>query len=101
MKKPLLSMILCIFPVLVLLAGCAGAPVKTPDRNPFEEAVTNLISLALSAQTRTPYEMAPAAVMPGALKSGKRFSRLEELVMERLAFQLRRQNDLYALCRQN
>jgi hypothetical protein len=101
MKNPIFSMIACLFPALVLLTGCAGVPVRSLDPNPFEEEVSALISRALSAQAHTPHELGPAAVMPGALKSGKRFSRLEELVMERLIFQLRRQNDLYSLSRQN
>jgi hypothetical protein len=101
MRKHLLRTVLCMAPLLALLAGCAGAPVTNSDQEPFEEKLNALISDAISGQARTPYEMAPAGVMSGSLKSGRRFSRLEELVMERLTFELRKQNDFHSLSRQN
>ncbi len=88
-------------PLLAILAGCAATPVKTFDNDQFEEKLNGLISRLISTQTFTPGEMAPAAVMPGSLKSGTRFSRLEELVMERLTLALRKQNDFHKLSRQN
>jgi hypothetical protein len=39
--------------------------------------------------------------MPGSLKSGTRFSRLEEYVMDRLSTALRTRRDVYTLSRQN
>ena len=101
MKRHLLKTVLCIVPLLAILAGCAGTPVKTFDLDPFEEKLNGLISDLISTQTFTPGEMAPAAVMPGSLKSGTRFSRLEELVMERLTMALRKRNDFHKLSRQN
>jgi len=101
MKRHLLRTVLCIAPLLSMLAGCAGAPVRNLKQDPFEDKLTALMSDAVSGQARSPYEMAPAAVMPGSLGSGKRFSRLEELVMERLALRLRKQNEFYSLSRQN
>lgn len=101
MRKHLLKTVLCIVPLLAILAGCAGTPVKTFDQDPFEEKLNGLISSLISSQTFTPGEMAPAAVMPGSLKSGTRFSRLEELVMERLTLALRKRNDFHKLSRQN
>ena len=101
MRKHLLRTVLCIVPLLAILAGCAGTPVNRMDRDPFEEKLNGLINRLISAQTFTPGEMAPAAVMPGSLKSGTRFSRLEELVMERLTLALRKRNDFHKLSRQN
>ena len=101
MKKRLLRIVLCMVPLLAILAGCAGTPVKTFDLDPFEEKLNGLISDLISSQTFTPGEMAPAAVMPGSLKLGTRFSRLEELVMERLTLALRKRNDFHKLSRQN
>ena len=101
MRKHLLRTVLCIVPLLAILAGCAGTPVKTFDHDPFEEKLNGLINRLISSQNFTPGEMAPAAVMPGSLKSGTRFSRLEELVMERLTLALRKRNDFHKLSRQN
>ena len=101
MKKHLFRIVLCMVPLLAILAGCAATPVKTFDNDQFEEKLNGLISRLISTQTFTPGEMAPAAVMPGSLKSGTRFSRLEELVMERLTLALRKQNDFHKLSRQN
>ena len=101
MKKHLWIGILALAPLLALLAGCAGTPLKAPEQEPFEAGLTRLIDRLISNRTYTPGEMAPAAVMPEALKSGARFSRLEELVMERLALALRKQNDFQRLSRQN
>jgi len=101
MRKHLLRIVLCMVPLLAILAGCAGAPVKTLEQDPFEDKLNGLINRLISSQTFTPGEMAPAAVMPGSLKSGTRFSRLEELVMERLTLALRKRNDFHKLSRQN
>lgn len=101
MRKHLWQTVLCIPLLLAVLAGCAGTPVKTLEQEPFEEKLAALIDDAISSQARSPYEMAPTAVMPGSLRSGDRFSRLEELVMERLTLRLRKQNDFYSLSRQN
>jgi hypothetical protein len=92
---------LCPALLLVFMAGCAGTPVKAPEQAPFEVRLDQLIDGLIANRAFTPEEMAPTAVMPGALKSGTRFSRLEELVMERLALALRKQNDFYTLSRQN
>ena len=101
MRKHVLITVLYIAPLLAVLAGCAGTPVKTFDQDPFEEKLNGLISGLISSQNFTPGEMATAAVMPGSLKSGTRFSRLEELVMERLTLALRKRNDFHKLSRQN
>ena len=101
MRKYLLRTVLFIVPLLAILAGCAGTSVKTLDLDPFEEKLNGLISGLISSQNFTPGEMAPATVMPGSLKSGTRFSRLEELVMERLTMVLRKRNDFHKLSRQN
>ena len=101
MRKQLLRSVLCIAPLLAILAGCAGTSVKTFDLDPFEEKLNGLINRLISSQNFTPGEMAPAAVMPGSLKSGTHFSRLEELVMDRLTFALRKRNDFHKLSRQN
>ena len=101
MIKHLRNRILCLAPLLVLLAGCAAPPVKTPEQEPFEARLNQLINSLISNRTFTPGEMAPAAVMSGSLKSGTRFSRLEELVMERLSLALRKRNDFHRLSRQN
>jgi hypothetical protein len=90
MRHHLLRAVLWMVPLLAILAGCAGTParpVRTVEQDPFGEKLTALINNVIATQVRTPKEMVPAAVMPGSLKSGKRFSRLEEVVMERLTFE--------------
>jgi len=92
---------LWLIPLLGALAGCAGTPAKNPVDNPFEKKLANLINTVIATQHLKPGEMAPAGVMPCSPLSDKRFSRLEELVVERLTMALRKQNDLYRLSRQN
>jgi hypothetical protein len=94
--------------LLALLAGgCAGVStqidtVLMPDKHArFEANLHSLLDELLAHQEFTPRELAPVAVMPRSLKAGTRFSRLEELVMERLVMKLRRRNDFHTLSRQN
>jgi len=99
---------LCTILLLAILAGgCAGVSTQTgtglePDQQcRFEAKLNALIDDLIARQKFTPRELAPAAVIPGSLKSGTRFSRLEELVIERLVMKLRKRNDLHTLNRQN
>ena len=101
MRKNLRRRFFCLALIPAFLAGCAGTQVRVPEQEPFEAGLNRLINSLISNRTFTPGEMAPTAVMPGSLKSGTRFSRLEELVMERLALALRKQHDFQKLSRQN
>jgi len=90
--------------LMVFAGGCATAPPKKAEPTPeekFESGVASLINDLLALQRHTPGEMAPAAVMSGALKSGGRYPRLEEYVIEALKRRLRQQHEIYSLSRQN
>lgn len=95
------------FLLLIVVGGCAGVS-KKPESvtafeggNHFENRLYRLVEDLVDAEAHTPGEIAPVAVMPGSLKSGTPFSRLEEMVMERLAMRLRKDHNLTPLSRQN
>jgi hypothetical protein len=93
-----------LLPIVLLNFGCAGmntGPVYVDPREEFESNINQLLSDLMVSEKYSSTEMAPAAVMPGSLKSGAPFTRLEQLVMERLSMRLRQHHDMYTLSRQN
>ena len=90
--------------LLALLAACAGAPVNnapTRAEQMLDQRIETLLNDLLSDQHLTSGETAPAAVVPGSALEGEYFSRLEELVCERLTTRLRETHDIFSLSRQN
>lgn len=88
------------------LSGCAGwsrpKPVIAPkEKSRFEERVDRLIQSIVNKQEHTHAALSPVAVLPGSLKSADRYTRLEEIVMERLEQRLIKNNELITLSRQN
>lgn len=106
-RRPAIVVLTCnAFLVLFLMGGCAGvskkqAPVTAFDGSEFEKRIKHLVEDLVACRAHTSGEMGPVAVMPGSLKTGRRFSRLEEMVMERLAMKLRKEHNLTPLSRQN
>jgi len=95
---------LVLVALLGLLAACAGAPVNTaPTRaeQMLDQRIEALLNDLLSDQHLTAGETAPAAIVPGSALEGEYFSRLEELVCERLATRLRETHNIFTLSRQN
>ncbi len=89
-----------------LSLGCAHQPLSaggTESAPPtdLEAQVEGLMEDLLQWEARTPLEMAPCAVMPGSLRWGGRFSRLEEFVMDRLTWRLRKNHSLVVLSRRD
>ncbi len=90
--------------LISLLAACAGAPVNnapTRAEQMLDQRIESLLNDLLSDQHLTAGETAPAAVVPGSALTGEYFSRLEELVCERLTVRLRETHDIFPLSRQN
>ena len=90
--------------LLGLLAACAGAPVNqapTTAEQMLDQRIETLLDDLLSDQHLTAGETAPATVVPGSALNGEYFSRLEELVCERLATRLRETHTIFSLSRQN
>lgn len=99
------TVLLVLIFLAVLVTGCAGTSPRTtaaptPEEK-FDAAIQDVIDAVIAAQSHTLAEVSPAAVMPTSLKTGTEFTRLEELVMERLTLELRKRHDVYALSRQN
>ena len=90
--------------IALLAHGCASTSVQETvydPRSEFDRKLDELMANLLDREHYTTAEMAPAAVMPGSLRGGTRFSRLEEIVMERLSMRLRQNHDVCKLSRQN
>lgn len=96
-----ICMLIMTISLTLFAFGCAGVPSKPMTANQFDADVNGLIDGLLAKQAFRPMEIAPSAVVPGALKSECRFSRLEELIVERLRLRLREEHALYDLTRGN
>jgi len=77
----------------LFLSACAGmAPVDyapTRAEQLLDQRVNLLLDDLLSDQRFSSTEMAPAAIVPGSAMQSEYFSRLEELLCERLETRLR------------
>ena len=89
----------------LFLSACAGmTPVDyapTQAEQLLDQRVDLLLDDLLSDQLYSAGEMAPAAIVPGSAIQGEYFSRLEEMLCERLATRLRESHDIFQLSRQN
>ena len=89
----------------LLLSACAGmSPVDyapTQAERLIDQRINLLLDNLLSDQRFSSTEMAPAAVVSGSAMQGENFSRLEELLCERLETRLRESHDIFKLSRQN
>lgn len=97
-----------IFVLLIALTtGCAGTAKRASKGAMTEEGealmanIDSKIEELMDRQKFSPAELAPAAVMPGSLKSDRPFTRLEEMIMDRLALKIRQTRDIHTLSRQN
>ena len=97
----------CALFLVIFGAGCAGTTTQTtlfPKPTPeeiFDAAIDGLIENLFAQQAHTSREIAPVAVMSGSLKTGSKFTRLEEHIMDQLSLKLREQHDIYTFSRQN
>ncbi len=85
---------------MAVFTGCPR-PVPYDPAAEFEFQIDELIAKLMAAENYSSIKNAPVAVMPGSLKDGTRFARLEEVVMEKLSIRLRQTHDIYTLSRQN
>ncbi|BBO86027.1 hypothetical protein DSCO28_65930 [Desulfosarcina ovata subsp. sediminis] len=101
-NSTLMLIALSVFWVIMAM-GCSGVTPRLDKstNQRFEAEIGNLIESIVSKKAYAPRMMAPASVIPGSFKSDLPYSRLEELVMERLALRVRETRDLYTLSRQN
>ncbi|NOY69163.1 MAG: hypothetical protein GXP53_06675 [Deltaproteobacteria bacterium] len=95
-------------PVLVLslfLAGCHKAgPEPIIDqglKNKFDNAIGRTIDTIIGKEKLSAVALSPVAVFPGALKSGGVYTRLEEVIMERLSRRLSKNHEVIRLSREN
>lgn len=106
MPKTIVGLFVALF-LAALTCGCAGTPLRTQSGlelgriERIEANIDQLIDDLFSNHRFSPGELSPVAVMPGSLRAGNGFTRLEELVMERLSIRLHQDNDVYSLSRQN
>ncbi len=98
------AMALILFSLII--SGCAGKkgpkPLVDPDyKSAFDEKIDRLLTDILQKGKYKAAEVAPVTVMPGSLKSGLDFTRLEEVIIERLEQRLLETNELVVLSRNN
>jgi len=104
-KKCFFVHLTAIMTVFFLLYGCAGTPRPEPLIDPdlksqFDERIDQLINTIVEKEKYTAAEVSPVTVMPGSLKTGN-FTRLEELIMERLQHRLLNSHEIVSLSRNN
>ncbi len=92
--------------VMLMISGCGGKKGPTPLVDPeykseFDEKIDRLISDIIAKGKYKAAEVAPVTVLPGSLKSGVHFTRLEEVIIQRLEQRLLENNELVILSRNN
>ena len=103
-KKSYLFTFLPLAILLVFLSACAGTPVNyapTQAERMLDQRVNLILDDLLTDQHFSAGEMAPATVIPGSAMQSETFSRLEEMLCERLETRLRESHDIFKLSRQN
>jgi len=89
------------------LSGCAGIETAGETAVPadpeikFQATLDGLINGILEKQKSTAHEFSPVAVMPGAVRSGRALTRLDEKIIEGLILRLRKDHEVIALSRWN
>jgi hypothetical protein len=95
-RTPIISVLL--FFSAILFSGCAGTMQSTTPPTEAEIIDARLDSLSArlaDLMTHTPRQVAPVAIMPGAARSGGHYSRLEEMVVERITASMREQHQVF------
>ncbi|HCY87740.1 MAG TPA: hypothetical protein DHV36_21575 [Desulfobacteraceae bacterium] len=86
---------------LSLSLGCGSRPSPVTDTSELDEMVTALVLDTLDACRGRLPDIAPAAVVPVSLLKGKPYSRLEEIIVDRLTEKIAQDRDIVALSREN
>ncbi|MBN2706570.1 MAG: hypothetical protein JXR89_09035 [Deltaproteobacteria bacterium] len=99
------SRLLLLATLIVSLGACAGLyPVDyapSEAERLLDERVEILLADLISDRDLGGRESVPAAIVPGSAIQGEYFSRLEEILCERLQTRLREAHDIFQLTRQN
>lgn len=91
----------CLAAFLCLSLGCKQGASPVTDTSELDEQVTALVLETLeSCNARLP-DIAPAAVVPLSLMEGKAYSRLEEIIVDRLTEKIGQNREIVALSREN
>lgn len=91
------------FCILLILLGLLSACATPVDYAPTgaERMLDERVEILLADLLNDAAAQGPAAVVPGSAFQDEYFSRLEEIVCERLETRLRERNDIFTLNRQN
>ena len=109
MRHSKIILILLALFLSALISGCAGTSSRVTAPAPdnydpvllFNSRLGNMIEQLSNSQKFTPGEFSPISVIPGSIRSGGDFTRLEEYIIEKLERELRKDHELYNLSRNN
>ncbi len=92
----------CMLTCLFWMSGCVktSSGLDVADVNRLDHDIQKLVDQALANQNFG-RNMVPAAVVPGSLKKGSEFNRLEEIIISDMTKSLRRHHTMFELSRQN
>ncbi|MCG8617591.1 MAG: hypothetical protein MI802_15340 [Desulfobacterales bacterium] len=86
---------------LCLNLGCRDGATPVTDTTELDEMVTVLVLDTLDACRGRLPDIAPAAVVPVSLMEGKPYSRLEEIIVDRLSQKIAQDREVVELSREN
>jgi hypothetical protein len=86
---------------LLLLTGCQKSVVPISDKNQFDGKVQALVTDTVKSCRNRPADIAPAAVISKSALDGGDYSRLDEVIVQRLYQRLARDRQMMTLSREN
>jgi hypothetical protein len=86
---------------LLLLTGCQKSVVPVSDKNQFDGKVNALVAQTVDSCRNRPADIAPAAVISKSALDGGDYSRLDEVIVQRLYQRLSRNRQMVTLSREN
>jgi hypothetical protein len=93
--------VVSLLALLILFAGCQKSVVPVSDKNRFDSKVNALVAQTVDSCRNMPADIAPAAVISKNAMVGNPYSRLDEVIVQRLYQQLSRDRQMVALSREN
>jgi hypothetical protein len=104
MEKKIVKEIIILTSVLfmaVFFTGCSQHVVKPQLKSQFDQKIENLVSETIKGCKAQVIQIAPAAIVSKAVLDGKPYSRLDEIIIQRLETRLSSEREIVNLSREN